>query len=99
MNESLRELKIRGRVIRKKRGIGLIPKQDEAIQREALDESVLRVQSHLRKHNSASLPHCAFNGGRDVWVDVGNKSIGIHILCAYLGLPAIKTLHIGDQVC
>jgi len=97
MNESLRELKIRGRVIRKKRGIGLIPKQDEAIQREALDESVLRVQSHLRKHNSASLPHCAFNGGRDVWVDVGNKSIGIHILCAYLGLPAIKTLHIGDQ--
>jgi len=97
MNESLRELKIRGRIIRKKRGIGLIPKQDEAIRREALDESVLRVQSYLRKQNSTSLPYCAFNGGRDVWVDVGNKRVGVHILCAYLGLPIIKTLHIGDQ--
>lgn len=98
-NDSLQELKIRGRIIRKKRAIGLIPVQDEAIRREALDETVLRTQSYLRTENSTSLPYCAFNGGRDVWVDVGNKRVGVQILSAYLGLPIIETLHIGDQVC
>jgi len=47
--------------------------------------------------NSANLPYCAFNGGRDVWVDVGNKGVGVHILSAYLGVPLQETLHIGDQ--
>ena len=26
------------------------------------------------------LPYCAFNGGRDAWVDVGDKSIGVQTL-------------------
>jgi len=97
MTESLRELKIRGRIIRKKRGIGLTPKQDEVIRKEALDETVLRVQSYLQKQSNASLPYCAFNGGRDVWVDIGDKKVGVQILSAYLGLPVVGTVHIGDQ--
>ena len=91
---------LRATVIRKRRAIGLVPKPDSAIPREALDESVLRVQDDLQQMNGCrgpSLPFCAFNGGRDVWVDVGNKRVGVNILQSYLGIPSIETLHIGDQ--
>ena len=33
----------------------------------------------------ADLPFCAFNGGNDVFVDVGNKSLGLEALMGYLG--------------
>jgi IMP and pyridine-specific 5'-nucleotidase len=93
------------RFIRKKRSVGLVPasSDDAPIPREALDETVLRVQDDLDKMlvrsntSTASLPYCAFNGGRDVWVDVGNKRVGVQILQSYLGVPAEETLHIGDQ--
>ena len=100
------------RFIRKKRSVGLVPAGGEAapIPREALDETVLRVQDDLDKmvresssrksslsSSQAKLPYCAFNGGRDVWVDVGNKRVGVQILQSYLGVPAAETLHIGDQ--
>lgn len=101
-------LKLRARFLRKKRSVGLVPAGGEAqpIPREALDETVLRVQDDLDKmmrqqrsssSPSLSLPYCAFNGGRDVWVDVGNKRVGVQILQSYLGVPAEETLHIGDQ--
>jgi IMP and pyridine-specific 5'-nucleotidase len=44
-----------------------------------------------------SIPFCAFNGGSDVWVDIGNKLIGVQILCNWLGTFAHETLHVGDQ--
>jgi hypothetical protein len=44
---------------------------------EALEEVALCCQSALADN---PMPHCAFNGGRDVWVDVGNKSLGIRAL-------------------
>ena len=40
---------------------------------------------------------CAFNGGLDAWVDVGNKAIGVEALQAYLDLEPSQGLHIGDQ--
>ncbi|KAJ3037626.1 IMP 5'-nucleotidase [Rhizophlyctis rosea] len=43
------------------------------------------------------LPFCAFNGGSDVWVDIGNKLIGVSILRQYLGAEGGETLHVGDQ--
>jgi hypothetical protein len=43
------------------------------------------------------IPFCAFNGGRDVWVDVGNKRVGVEVLGAYMGVDAKEVLHIGDQ--
>jgi hypothetical protein len=37
------------------------------------------------KHNLVSkLPFCAFNGGNDVFVDVGNKSLGLDALMRFL---------------
>ena len=100
VNESIEDLQIRGRAIRKKRSIGLIPNQDQVITREALDETVLRCQAQLQCMNSGTGPHipfCAFNGGRDVWVDVGNKRVGVEVLGAYMGVDATDILHIGDQ--
>jgi hypothetical protein len=44
------------------------------------------------------LPWCAFNGGRDAWVDVGNKSVGVQAMQAFLGVSQDASLHVGDQV-
>ena len=99
LSSSLAEMNIRGRVIRKKRAVGLIPLPGSTIPRESLDECVLRVQSALHQGSESfeGLPYCAFNGGRDAWVDVGNKRVGVSVLQAYLGLPAAECLHVGDQ--
>ena len=93
---SMVEQNMRATIIRKKRSVGLIPRVDEKIPREALDETVLRTQSELEE-SKVTLPFCAFNGGRDAWVDVGNKRVGVQVLQSYLGIPAVETLHIGDQ--
>ena len=97
MKQSIDEQNLRARIIRKKRAVGLIPKPDEEIHREALDESILRVQAELQRHPRISLPFCAFNGGSDAWVDCGNKRVGVAILQSYLGVPNEETLHVGDQ--
>lgn len=44
---------------------------------EVLEELALSVQDALKP---LRVPHCAFNGGNDVWVDVGNKALGIRAL-------------------
>jgi IMP and pyridine-specific 5'-nucleotidase len=43
------------------------------------------------------IPFCAFNGGSDVWVDIGNKLIGVRILLEWLNMKPNETLHVGDQ--
>lgn len=97
---SMEDQNIKGRVIRKKRSIGLVPSSPSAIPREALDETVLRSQMNLSSMNQGSgpnLPFCAFNGGSDVWVDVGNKRVAVEVLSSYLGVNPHDILHIGDQ--
>jgi len=96
VSSCLKDQEIKGRVIRKKRSIGLIPDKDASISREALDEVVLRVQDDLNK-SEISLPYCAFNGGRDAWMDVGNKRVGVLVLQHFLGFNPDECLHIGDQ--
>lgn len=56
------------------------------------------------------LPFCAFNGGNDVFVDIGDKSWGVLVCQKYFGASASgldeeegesirgdRTLHVGDQ--
>jgi IMP and pyridine-specific 5'-nucleotidase len=43
------------------------------------------------------IPFCSFNGGNDVFVDVGNKLIGVSMLLDYLKCRNEETLHVGDQ--
>ena len=100
VTESLNDQSIRGRVIRKRRSIGMIPNGGSTIPREALDETVLRCQTKLGMMNDGAgpnLPFCAFNGGKDVWVDAGNKRVAVKILGSYLGVEPSDILHIGDQ--
>jgi IMP and pyridine-specific 5'-nucleotidase len=100
MQATVDELNLRGRIIRKTRSVGLAPNAGREITRESLDEVVLRVHEDMHKMNCGTgpaLPYCAFNGGSDAWLDVGNKRVGVQILQAYLGIPMAESLHIGDQ--
>lgn len=100
LGETREDLNLRGRVIRKRRSVGLIPLPGSEMTRESLDEAVLRVHEklhHLHDGRGPGLPFCAFNGGTDAWVDCGSKRVGVRILQGYLGIVPAETLHIGDQ--
>ena len=44
------------------------------------------------------IPFCAFNGGNDVFVDIGDKSFGVRVCQSFFhGIEGSKTLHVGDQ--
>lgn len=44
------------------------------------------------------IPFCAFNGGNDVFVDIGDKSFGVRVCQKFFqGIDGGKTLHVGDQ--
>lgn len=110
MNQTLNDLKLRAKILRKERAVGLFPGGDEMavkfpkghgskkLKREALDECVLRILSQLeRQRPPISIPYCVFNGGRDAWIDIGNKSVGIQCLQAYFSFEPHNCLHVGDQ--
>ena len=61
------------------------------------DHVVLQKNHGCTDQQEPGLPFCAFNGGSDVWVDVGNKLIGVHVLQHHLGTLPETTLHVGDQ--
>ena len=67
-------------MVRKERAVGVVPQAPTVY--EVLEEIVITVQAQLI---DAPLPFCAFNGGADVFVDVGNKSLGLESLMHYLG--------------
>ena len=94
LQEAVSEMQLReARVYRKPRAVGLVPAEPR---REQLDEAVLRVQSALRTADP-KVSYCAFNGGADVWVDVGNKEVGVSGLQRLFSLESKNCLHIGDQ--
>jgi hypothetical protein len=74
---------------------------------QVLEELAITVQQNL----ISKLPFCAFNGGNDVFVDVGNKSIGLDALMRHLDcypfevrrrvclLFLCSATRIGFQVC
>mmetsp|Transcript_26485 Transcript_26485/g.34342 ORF Transcript_26485/g.34342 Transcript_26485/m.34342 type:complete len:437 (-) Transcript_26485:253-1563(-) len=108
IREAIEDLQLQVRVIRKARAVGIIPggsnsKREQPnghgankVNREHLDEVVLRVQHALRQSGN-QLPFCAFNGGNDAFVDIGDKSIGVQGLQRYLGLSPDVCMHVGDQ--
>ena len=84
--------------------MGLIPGAPTIY--EVLEELAITVQQQLV---DAPLPFCAFNGGGDVFVDVGNKSLGLEALMQYLkfnpsqvpsfALYCVFTHHIAFSCC
>jgi IMP and pyridine-specific 5'-nucleotidase len=84
-------LKLPVTVVRKERAVGVVPTVPTIY--EVLEELAISVQAQLESH----MPFCAFNGGNDVFVDVGNKSLGLEALMAYVGASPSEALHVGDR--
>jgi IMP and pyridine-specific 5'-nucleotidase len=108
LRECVKNLRLPAAVLRKDRAVGIVP--DPAgtrIARESLEETVLVVQKILELSpvgRSRRVPFCAFNGGRDVFVDIGDKSWGVAVCQRWFGggagdgmIKAENTLHVGDQ--
>ncbi|EMC92671.1 hypothetical protein BAUCODRAFT_151081 [Baudoinia panamericana UAMH 10762] len=86
-------------VLRKKRAVGIFPSKGIRLAREQLEETVLVVQRILEMSAAGRrIPFCAFNGGNDVFVDIGDKSWGVMACQRYFGgIEGGKSLHVGDQ--
>jgi IMP and pyridine-specific 5'-nucleotidase len=100
LTEAMSDLNLsKAGILRKSRAVGLIQKPNTGpskLRRESLDECVLRVQQDLRALES-KVPYCAFNGGNDVFIDIGNKRVGVRGLQSFFGFQGQHCLHVGDQ--
>lgn len=78
------------------------------ISMEIIDQLSTAQPFTTEKGREDDIKLCAFNGGSDVWVDIGDKSLGVESLQKYLCqdskyqhtvCPILKSesLHIGDQ--
>jgi IMP and pyridine-specific 5'-nucleotidase len=112
LRECVANLSLPATILRKERAVGIIPSvPGYHFPRESLEETVLVVQKKLEMSEVARvLPFCAFNGGNDVFVDIGDKSWGVLVCQKYFGASASgldeeegesirgdRTLHVGDQ--
>ncbi|KIW08277.1 uncharacterized protein PV09_01197 [Verruconis gallopava] len=99
LKDSMKNLRLDGLLLRKERAVGIVPKPGHRFPREALEETVLVTQKILELSAvGRRLPFCAFNGGNDVFVDIGDKSWGVRACQGFFnGIEGSKTLHIGDQ--
>jgi IMP and pyridine-specific 5'-nucleotidase len=101
--ESLREcvtnLTLPAAVLRKARAVGIYPLDGQKMHREQLEETVLVVQNMVERSDVGKrLPFCSFNGGNDIFVDIGDKSWGVRACQSYFGgIEGSMTLHVGDQ--
>jgi IMP and pyridine-specific 5'-nucleotidase len=99
--EVSRSLQLQVTIIRKERAVGLIsasgsPVAAGRLTYDVLEELTLAVQEELG-NSGTTVPFCAFNGGHDAFVDVGNKALGVAALQSMVGATPSETLHIGDR--
>jgi IMP and pyridine-specific 5'-nucleotidase len=94
-------LNLPAEILRKERAVGIFPRANHRFSREQLEETVLVVQQVVEmapQVREAGIPFCAFNGGNDVFVDIGDKSLGVQGCQKWFGgVSADATLHVGDQ--
>ncbi|CAG9475408.1 IMP-specific 5'-nucleotidase, putative [Plasmodium vivax] len=107
LQQVITDFKLCAQIQRKEKSIGLVPnkipsannqkeQKNYMIKYEVLEEAVIRVKKEIVK-NKITAPYCAFNGGQDLWVDIGNKAEGLIILQKLLKIEKKKCCHIGDQ--
>lgn len=97
-------------VLRKERAVGIYkdPSKPETLKlnREQLEETVLVVQQILEAYSEdliesgkhPLIPWTVFNGGNDVFMDIGDKSLGVQACQKWFGgIKPGNTLHVGDQ--
>lgn len=110
LRDCVKTMNLPATLMRKDRAVGIIPTDPATrIPRESLEETVLVVQKILeisvggRDFTNQVVPFCAFNGGRDVFVDIGDKSWGVSVCQKWFGdeygtpISGEYTLHVGDQ--
>ncbi|KAH8648392.1 IMP-specific 5-nucleotidase, partial [Xylariales sp. PMI_506] len=106
LRDCIKLMNLPATLLRKDRAVGIIPTSPSIrIPRESLEETVLAVQKILEISvgNIPNIPFCAFNGGRDVFVDIGDKSWGVNVCQKWFGggsgkmIKGENTLHVGDQ--
>ncbi|RAL68512.1 hypothetical protein DID88_007240 [Monilinia fructigena] len=108
LRECVTNLALPATILRKERAVGIIPREPGfKFARESLEETVLVVQKKLEMSEvGRALPFCAFNGGNDVFVDIGDKSWGVLVCQKFFGgnvedenqwIKRERTLHVGDQ--
>ena len=104
LDNLIHKLSLPAMTIRKERAVGLVAQPGAKLIREQLEEVVLRVDHNLRQFQPAkNIKWCAFNGGSDIWVDIGDKSLGVQVLQQFLRrndgqcIGPQNTLHVGDQ--
>lgn len=107
LEQVIADFGLRAHIHRKEKSVGLVPdefpqtvenqkKKKYMIKHEVLEEAVIRVKKTIIQ-KKIDAPYCAFNGGQDIWVDVGNKAEGLLILQRLLKIEKKKCCHIGDQ--
>ncbi|EDO14861.1 hypothetical protein Kpol_363p1 [Vanderwaltozyma polyspora DSM 70294] len=99
-------------LVRKPRAVGLVPGEKSdltsgkpvrvLLSREQLEEIVLTIQHSLETFKPARrLHYSCFDGGSDVWCDIGGKDLGVRILQKFFSpnnpIKPSETLHVGDQ--
>lgn len=75
------------------------------VQRILVSMKTQVISSGIRLTNSQEMseagkriPFCAFNGGNDIFVDIGDKSWGVMACQNYFGgIEPSNSLHVGDQ--
>lgn len=100
LRDSVMAMRLNATVIRKERAVGIVHSQlGGKFAREQLEEAVLASQKTLELSDVGQrLPFCAFNGGNDVFVDIGDKRLGVLCCQRFFGdVTGAQTLHIGDQ--
>ncbi|RYP59776.1 hypothetical protein DL769_008394 [Monosporascus sp. CRB-8-3] len=123
LRDCVKTMNLPATVMRKDRAVGIVPHDPRVrIPRESLEETVLVVQKTLevavggggaRDFGNRVVPFCAFNGGRDVFVDIGDKSWGVSVCQKWFAsngggdgagegrdtnaIVGEHTLHVGDQ--
>lgn len=99
LRDCIQNMNLEAQLLRKERAVGIFPTGGVKLAREQLEETVLVTQKILEMSEVGQrLPFCAFNGGNDVFVDIGDKSWGVRACQHFFGgVQGAKTLHVGDQ--
>ena len=95
----IRTLRLQAKVLRKDRAVGIYAaEQSKRLSREQLEETVLVVQQVIESSIGTDIPFTVFNGGADVFLDIGDKSLGVQACQKWFGgISPSSTLHVGDQ--
>jgi len=100
LEDSVAAMRLDALTIRKQRAVGIIHAKGGKFAREQLEEAVLGAQKTLELSDVGQrLPFCAFNGGNDVFVDIGDKRLGVLCCQRFFGnVTGGQTLHIGGEL-